>query len=89
MEGRVSILISYDISEKHKDMKKELKALGYFDGWKDCNLPNTTLWKKEGTVDQANQDMQSTAKKIGVRLERAVAVSFSQWAGIQGDPHTS
>jgi len=88
----MNILIAYDVSDKQREMKNELKAKKYSDAWNDagkvCNLPNTTLWKQGTTVQQAKQDMIDAAKKLGIRLNRAVSVSFEDWDGIVGDPHT-
>ena len=57
------ILITYDVSDKNKEMKVALKALGYMDNWKSNEqtyyLPNTTMWKKDTTVSQGIEDMQA------------------------------
>ena len=86
------ILITYDVSGRQVEMKSELKTLGYSDSWqasgKTYYLPNTTLWKKDVSASQGKTDMINTANKLSISLERAIAVEFSSWDGIEGKPHS-
>lgn len=85
-----NVLITYDVSARNPEVKAALKALGYMDSWESegvtYNLPNTTLWK-QGSAQQGKTDMVSVAASLRVTLERAIAVEFSNWSGIPGQPH--
>lgn len=91
------ILLTYDLQEdvlrpsKHIQVKDEMKKLGYMDSWSadgvTYTLPNTTLWKKGVTTNQANTDLANSAKKIGAIVERFVAVEFPNWDAIPGKPY--
>lgn len=87
------VLISYDVSINHAQMKQRLIAAGYRDvlstNRMTINLPNTTLVKSNTTAAQAKIDMQNVASIIGARLQRAISVEINQFAdGIIGDPHS-
>lgn len=89
-----NVLISYDVSNKHPQVKAALTnaPYNYMDTAKianqNINLPNTTLWKLNGTAAQGRTDMEAVARANGVRLERAISVEFINAAGVAGDPHT-
>ncbi len=83
-----SVLISYDIERAHNEVKKALEAIGYFDSFtftgqsKIYHLPNTTLWHKNKTSDQAMIDLQRICTELSASLEKAVAVKASEFVGI-------
>ena len=39
------------------------------------------------TVDQGKQDLLVVAKSKGATVERLMAVEFTTWAGIPGEPY--
>lgn len=85
-------VINYDVSTKHIEVKKEMKARGYHDAYSDGGvtyyLPNTTLWKPNTETATALADVQAVAAKLGVTLQRAIALSLSPRSAIQGKPHS-
>ena len=54
-------LLTYDVSGKHSEVKRDLKKLGYMDVWVanniTYNLPNTTLWKKDSDLNKPIADL--------------------------------
>lgn len=82
-----AILVSYDIDRMHTGVKEEMKELGYFDNWhykeeEAHEMPNTPLWHKTKSSDVAIRDIKNVCYKLGVRLEKAVAVLAREFAGI-------
>ena len=79
-------LISYDVSAKNPEVKAALKALSYHDYFtqdgKNHYLPNTTLWHKTKSSDQALADMKKVCADLKVTLEKAVAVKASEFVGL-------
>lgn len=90
----MNTLLTYDVNKKHNEVKKAMKAKGYLDFW-TVNaiiyyLPNTTLWKNNiSSATTAIADIKAVAIKLGVSLERAVAVNWTpkDWEAIPGIPH--
>lgn len=82
------ILISYDVSDKNKEVKDALIALGYRESWKNTetakiyHLPNTTLWHQSKSSNQGLADMQSVCTNLKVKLEKAVSVKASEFVWI-------
>lgn len=87
----MGVVVSYDVSDKNPQMKQAMIDKGYFDSWKEgevvVNLPNTTMWKKDGTVGSGLQDMKDAARSLNIQLERAVALPDDPTASITGDSH--
>lgn len=91
----MGIVVTYDVSDKNPEMKSEMQSKGYKDFWFEgpdekkvkVNLPNSTLWHKEKTVQQGLQDLKDAASKLKIKLERAVAVPDDPSDAIPGDPH--
>lgn len=96
----MKILITYDVSQRHPEVKNEMLNRGFYDVWQKSNttynLPNTTLWHPNLTSPQVAIDIFNEV--IGqlnagqppqniIRIERLIAVEFSSSAGIIGDPH--
>ena len=94
------ILLTYDVSGHHTQVKNELFNLGHYDRWtfnsKIHYLPNTVVWKKGITSEQAIKDLDTAVANVNrnlpandkIRIERALAVHFSDWWGYCGDPHS-
>lgn len=95
------VIITYDLVENrmhesvHSTVKKAMKGLGYSDAFsakdpedgqtKNFYLPNTTLWHKDTTPQQAKKDLLAIAAKHSAKVERLFADQFTDnWAGISG-----
>lgn len=95
----MNTVITYDVSRRHTEVKKELRALSYFDHWisegKKYHLPNTTLWKENIAQSAALKEMQAVIAKLNynqpaynqIELERCLCVPLSPWAAIPGKEH--
>lgn len=94
----IKILITYDISSKHSEVKKGMLAKGYKDTVLDANnkkvyLPNTSLViEKEGmTAPKAVDDLKAVIEAVNaspkIKLERAFSVQYTFWGGVFGEPH--
>ena len=95
----ICVLLTYDVSNRHPEVKNEMKNLGYFESIKRKNetrgytLPNTTLWKKseELKTETVLLDLQNVIQKLNVgvalnnkiKLEKAIAVEFTNWSAIE------
>ena len=82
-----NVLISYDVNAKNPEVKAALIALNYYDYFtlgasKVYHLPDTTLWHKSKSTDQAMADMKKVCTDLKVTLEKAVAVDASEFVGI-------
>lgn len=94
----MDILINYDLAEKageeskHTAVKEGMKALRYMESFTVNKvryyLPNTTLWKKEITSEQAKNDLLGVAKTVGADVERLIATQFINWDAIPGKPYS-
>jgi len=78
----MAILVSYDVSDnKQAEFKAEMVVRGYADafpiGGAGKPLPESTLIKANGTERAATVDMAQVAQKLGIKLEKAVAVNVS------------
>lgn len=82
------VLISYDVSAKNPEVKAALIALGYHESFKFSlaskvyQLPNTTLWHKSKSSDQAMSDMKNVCITLNVKLEKAIAVRADEFVGL-------
>jgi hypothetical protein len=90
----VNTLLTYDVNKKHTEVKKAMKAKGYLDFWTSkavvYYLPETTVWRNDiSSAKTALADIKAVAIKLGVSLERAVAINWSpsDWEAIPGIPH--
>ncbi len=94
----MNVLITYDISARHGEVKKRMKTKKYHDFWKSMDklyyLPNTNLWKDVTTAEIAIEDLKAVIESINseislqkdkIRLERCISVEFEKWDGI---PHS-
>lgn len=89
----MNIVIIYDLNEGQSEVKKALVANGYYDYWyaneKRYDLPQTTLWKKEITFEDANNDIKRVIENLNktrtgskIVLERYIALSAAPWDGL-------
>jgi hypothetical protein len=84
-------IVTYDVPEKHGELKDELFTLGYLDqipGTK-CEiiyLPYTTLYHETKTPKEAVKDVRNICKSLKIKLERCVATIWSQSFSICGEP---
>lgn len=79
----MTVLLSYDVSGRHTEVKEAMIRRGYSGVWNINGnfvpLPNTTLWKDSVmSLQMALDDIAAVAVAFGVRLERAVAVDYTQ-----------
>jgi hypothetical protein len=84
-------LVTYDVPEKHVELKKKLFKLGYLAqiSTQSCPtfyFPNTTFYHSTKTPLQAREDVKAICKKIQIDLERCVATIWDSWAAICGQP---
>ena len=83
-----NVLMFYDVSAKNPDVKAALLALNYHDHYtlenalKVYHLPDTTLWHKTKSPDQAMSDMKKVCADLKVTLEKAVAVKSDEFVGL-------
>ncbi|MFV8369615.1 hypothetical protein [Flavobacterium sp. LB2R40] len=81
----MKVLISYDVSAKNPEVKAAMLALNYHDRFtlgtasKVYHLPDTTLWHKAKSSDQAMSDMKKVCAELKVTLEKAVAVKADEF----------
>lgn len=94
-DNYMAIIVTYDVPDKHRELKKALFALEYKDRipYKDDKgvertifLPNTTVYHTSKTAEQGREDVKSICTNLGVKLERCVATQWGpQWAAIYGE----
>ena len=93
------VLLTYDVSNRHLEVKNEMINLGYFKSIKrktetrGYTLPNTTLWKKSEELKSETvlYDLQSVIQKLNIgvalnnkiKLEKAIAAEFTNWNAIE------
>jgi hypothetical protein len=92
----MAIIVTYDVPDKHVEIKKALFALGYKDRipHKDENgvdriiyLPNTTVYHISKTAVQGREEVKAICGKLNTKLERCVATQWGpEWAAIYGEP---
>ena len=73
------IILCYDVSEKHKEVKDELKKLKYLDIYvrpstnTTLKMPETTVWHSFKQVSIAISDIQKVCLDLNVTLINAFA----------------
>jgi len=97
----MKVLITYDISQRHEEVKKALLEAGLRDRWTGNGmtyyLPETTVW--HNNLDNAtagSQLVQDTIRALNegqpedriIDVQRVMAVIFTNWAGNRGEPHS-
>jgi hypothetical protein len=72
-------ILTYDVSERQLEVRSEMLARGYLDRGSPRDGPRApagrTLWKGEIALATALEDLGAVARKLRVRIRRAVAVS--------------
>lgn len=97
MDVVITYNIKVDFFDKNPEIKDEMKGLGYLDRFLAENsekelivyyLPDTTLWKKDTTPLQAQNDLLIIAKSFKTKVERLFAYEFTaNWKAIPGEPY--
>jgi hypothetical protein len=91
----MAIIVTYDVPNKHLDLKKLLLSKGYTDKiahfqdgvYKDIYLPNTTLYHASKSATEGREDLKTCTTALQVKLERCVSTQWGpNWAAIFGDP---
>lgn len=83
-----NVMITYDVNKLHSDVKNSMESIGYYSYFtlngssKIYYMPNTSLWHKAKSSEQALNDLKSICSNLGVNLEKAVAVKASEFTGI-------
>jgi len=83
-------IVTYDVPEKHREVKKALFALDYKDqvagvSCKIIYFPNTTVYHSTKTPKEARTDVQAICTKLEIDLERCVATIWDDWSAICGE----
>lgn len=85
-----NVLITYDIDSKHTEVRKSLIEDYDFEEKIVGNngpsfLPNTTLYKKSTTKQNALSTLKSVCKSKGANLKRAISLECSNWQALLGE----
>lgn len=99
----MNVLITYDISNMHPEVKAAMQAKKYLDYWTHDShtyyLPNTSLWKMgdEISPNSVKADFEKIVAEINtkipvakdkIKIERLITVQFTTWSAITGDKHS-
>ena len=81
----MATIITYDLVNKHTEVKHAMFTLGYSDGFtnegRKVQLPNTTLYHTTKSPATAREDLKATCARLSSTLERCFATSVSSdWA---------
>lgn len=74
------IVLCYDVSDKHKQVKDALKELGYLESWKQLTtntiyeMPDTTVWHEYKQVSQALKDITAVCASLSIKLKKSFSV---------------
>ena len=75
----MAAILTYVVSGKQHEVRVEMLARGYLDRAASCgkgpNPAGRTLWKGGIALATALEDIAAVARKVQVRIRRAVAVS--------------
>lgn len=83
-----NVLISYDVDKLHTQVKSSMENIGYYTHFTLNGsshvyyMPNTSLWHKAKTSEQAINDLKRICSSLGVSVEKAVAVRADEFTGI-------
>ncbi len=91
----MNVMICFEVSGKLEQVRKELASKGYLSNWRvtrgrdqlTYNLPSAAMWKKgeEMSPAKAKEDLKTSAKKVNVKVTRAIALVVSKWDGVTGE----
>ncbi len=98
----MNVAIVFDVTENLPELRKRMKALGYYDRWLNTkpnnpseiyNLPTSLLWKVDTDFAKALNELNSTitamqAENTPIILLRCVTFSVNPWGGIIGVANT-
>lgn len=96
----MKVIITYDVSQRHNEVKSEMLKRGFQDRWTANNttyyLPNTTLWHPNllNTITAINifndvirQLNNNEPPARVIKISHLLAFELTSWSGIQGDEH--
>ena len=93
----MNVMICFEVSGKQEQVRAELASKGYMSNWRitrgrdqlTYNLPSGAMWKKGDNMSpaKAKEDLKQAAKKINVKVARAIAITVGKWDGVTGDQH--
>jgi hypothetical protein len=67
-------ILTFDVAEKHIELKKALIDLGY----------NTTLYHPNKTPEQAVVDVQMVCERLKIHLDHCLATNWIKWHAMTG-----
>ena len=74
----MAAILSYEVSGKQQEVRAEMLSRGYLDRWtaggEGRPTEARTLWKGGIAVAMALEDIAAVARKLQVRIRRAVVV---------------
>lgn len=77
-------IITYDIVNKHTEVKEAMYTLGYDNKfWYDNKwvyLPNTTLYHPTKTPTTGRDELRQVCFRLSVTLEKCFATDINNWA---------
>ncbi|AZI22528.1 hypothetical protein EIH07_05450 [Chryseobacterium taklimakanense] len=86
-------IITYGISDKHADFKKEMKLLGYQDKVREVKctwiyLPNATLYHPSKSPIIVRDEAQKICTDLNIKLEKCFSTTWNKdyWAAVCGSP---
>lgn len=88
----MAIIVTYDVPQRHTELKEALLKAGYRDKISGTNcktiyFPNTTLFHHQKTAEVAREDVKAECRKLGIDLDRCVATQWGpNWAAVCGEP---
>lgn len=98
----MKVLITYDINQRHEDVKNALLEVGFRDFWVTVDnithyLPNTTLWHPNLTgPNEAKRIFYRIIDELNsgqptnniITVSHFVAVVMGAVSGVEGEPHS-
>jgi hypothetical protein len=84
-------IITYDVPSEHSAIKTAMFNKGYQDqipGTENCKIiyfPNTCLYHRSKTPEEARADLKAVCKEHSVTIERCVATIWDNWAAVCGE----
>ena len=91
----MNVMICFEVNDKQEQVRAELASKGYMSNWRitrgrdqlTFNLPSSAMWKKSENMSpaKAKEDLKAAAKKVNVKVSRAIALSVGKWDGMTGD----
>jgi hypothetical protein len=90
----MNVMICFEISARQEEVQSMLAANGYMSTWKvkrgreekTYHLPSNAMWSKGERLNpvKAKEDLEKVAKKLNVKIIRALALVVTKWDGIVG-----